>query len=707
MSIGASIKPNLLAIVPPYAIWGPPAGAAALLAYLKAAGCHDFSFLDLRLFAPDVTKPTYREIGPFGESFVLDVPDLPLVLAVLEQFRLGGDLLDLPDAIVEPFCQERGLNSLHLRSYLARMGHLVTSVFDRIPELHFVGFSVWTSNYLTTLLAAACLKRRKDAPFIVAGGPQVSQSSTAAQLGLRAGLFDAVVVGEGEQALLDLYAGFSSTRRKVAAQVGGTLAIDPDDGAFVHKPRGLLKLQELPLPDFDEMHLPAYSLGGKRVVSYQLSRGCTDKCSFCSEWVLWERFRLTQMDRAVADVRELQRRWGAERIWFTDSLLNGSPNHLRTFAQGLIDKDVRIDWSGYMRAQTDAETAQLLRRSGCMWVFVGVESLDDETLRRMNKRRTEQQNLDAVQAFLDAGIQVKVGLIPGFPGDTPKSFLRTAARLHRMMANHRLLGVSHEAFTVLPGQPIYDDLDAFGLTPIPWSDEVLGIAPALSDIAARSRCRVEGANQGIDRLGEYAVSLSLTGPAQPFDGDADHLREKITAYDLATTALGDDVWLVRTVSSLGHTVGLLLTTGEQRDLLSCYVEGVRPVPVCDAPEPGAAIRRLLASHAVGIPPEAPPVAAARYRSLPPLAEGASLAIGPHTIARRIGSLLWLANLATGNFHAIGIEDIVAAAILCGAELPMLPTAVDLTERGLLVYATLPAAAPAAAPRDRRPASPSA
>ena len=69
--------------------------------------------------------------------------------------------------------------------------------------------------------------------------------------------------------------------------------------------------------------------------TYQLSRGCTDKCSFCSEWVFWRHFRLSKMDKAVVEVAELQRRWGIERIWFTDSLLNGQMNRLRDFATGI------------------------------------------------------------------------------------------------------------------------------------------------------------------------------------------------------------------------------------------------------------------------------------------------------------------------------------------------------------------------------------
>jgi len=81
-------KPNLLCIVPPYPITVPPASPAALLGYFKAKGCNDFEFLDLRLWVPQSYAITYSPMGVFGESFIIDVPDLPLVLSLLNRFTV-------------------------------------------------------------------------------------------------------------------------------------------------------------------------------------------------------------------------------------------------------------------------------------------------------------------------------------------------------------------------------------------------------------------------------------------------------------------------------------------------------------------------------------------------------------------------------------------------------------------------------------------
>src|SRR6516162_8117422 len=106
----------LICICPPYPMVTPPAGAAALLGYLKAHGIEDFGFLDLRIGTPACYEATYSATGVFGESFVMDIPDLPLVLqllaADLKPYRIetGG--------LIERYCLERGISANYLGSYL-------------------------------------------------------------------------------------------------------------------------------------------------------------------------------------------------------------------------------------------------------------------------------------------------------------------------------------------------------------------------------------------------------------------------------------------------------------------------------------------------------------------------------------------------------------------------------------------------------------
>src|SRR5215467_6096866 len=226
----------------------PLAAAGALLGYLKAHGINDFGFLDLRLGTPTCYEATYSATGVFGESYVMDVPDLPLVLQLLAATDSNRPYQIAIDGLIERYCLERGISANYLGSYLNALNRYYEVAFEQYADVDFIGFSVWTSNLLPTLLAAHQLKLRARAPFIVGGGPQLTESPASAALALRSGLFDAVVQGEGEEPLRALYAAFCENGRRRVEGVAGTRYVDSRSGELVAMPMPLLNLSALPFP---------------------------------------------------------------------------------------------------------------------------------------------------------------------------------------------------------------------------------------------------------------------------------------------------------------------------------------------------------------------------------------------------------------------------------------------------------------------------
>lgn len=564
-------KPNLLCIAPPpFSPTAPPAGAAYLLGYLKAQGCYDFDFLDLRLGVPDSYSPTYTYTGAFADAFVFDIPDLPLVLQLIQSFNDGEPLMPQHTALLERYCLERGLSLRYLHNYLCSLNRYFAHVFEQIPNIRFIGFSVWTTNYLSTLVAAAHLKRRRDPPFIIAGGPQVSSSQSSAELGLRSGLFDVVAVGEGEQTLLDVYNAFLRDGR-VGEGIPGTLC-RTTSGAFSRSHRPLMPLTSLPTPSFAEMHVAAYQTEDKhRTLPLQFSRGCTDKCEFCSEWQFWERFRPDTAEHTVEQIERVKRDYGATFIIFMDSLLNGIPKRLVEFCELLLSRSVDIRWASFMRAQMDAKTAALLARAGCHDVFVGVESFSDETLALMRKRRTSADNIQAVEAFLAAGIDVTAGFVPGFPGDSRDRFVASALVLRDIQERYRgRFEIHDEAFVVQPGAPIFSKLADMGLTGRRWAEDYLDIAPSYRDITSRILCTVEGESQGLERVGRLSILRNITADSQ---GNSGFAFTRAEAELLSTTQFSFNHvyggWcLASRKSELGHVYSLIVTAEEQKELES-------------------------------------------------------------------------------------------------------------------------------------------
>ena len=549
------MKRALLCVCPPFPMISPPAGAAALLGYLKAHGVADFGFLDLRLGTPSCYEATYSATGVFGESFVMDVPDLPLVLQLLAAADSNRPYQIAIDGLIERYCLERGISANYLGSYLNALNRYYEVAFEHYTECDFIGFSVWTSNLLATLLAAHHLKRRTHPPFIVAGGPQLTESPASASLALRSGLFDAVAQGEGEETLRELYTAFCENGRNRVQGVEGTQYVDSQSGELVTVPRPLLKMDTLPVPCFDEMAIDEYQIDDDRTLPFQLSRGCTDKCTFCSEWVFWQRFRPGAPNDTAAGVEHLRSRYGATYIAFTDSLLNGSSGRLQAFAEQLLSQETNIRWGGFMRADMDESLARLLHRAGCREVFVGVESFDDSTLAAMNKRRSEADNQYAVRAFLNAGIFVVAGLIPGFPGDSRQAFLHSVAQVRALQSEFPgRLRVNTEVFRVSPGLPLFRNLEGLGLMPQRWAEDYLNIAPRYLDITSNIYCSVEGSNQGMERIGRERIAFMIRTDdpvrTDKFDYDEDeHLaihefesRHIFGGWHLACTKL-ESAWI--------------------------------------------------------------------------------------------------------------------------------------------------------------------
>jgi hypothetical protein len=147
-----------------------------------------------------------------------------------------------------------------------------------------------------------------------------------------------------------------------------------------------------------------------------------------------------------------------------------------------------------------------------------VESLADETLARMNKGLDAHRSYAALEALLRAGVEVQVGVIPGFPGDTRAGLMGTVGRLLELQERFPgLVTLNVEPFVVSPGQPVFGELRERGLRATGWDEATLGLVPELRDLAERVPCAVEGANQGFERLGQLrtltAVAVNAPSPS--------------------------------------------------------------------------------------------------------------------------------------------------------------------------------------------------
>lgn len=190
-------------------------------------------------------------------------------------------------------------------------------------------------------------------------------------------------------------------------------------------------LEQLPSPGFAYDLLPdrderIYATNftrmlGTRPQVYICTQSCRARCSFCSTYLIHGRTVARPAALVAADVDYLVNELGTDSLEFHDDDLMQHPE-LDALLEVMAGSG--IPWFCYARVdQLDQRIAERLAEAGCRRVFLGVESMHQETLDYYNKATTTEQNRRAVSSLDQAGIGVIAGFIIGAPQDTYDTIL--------------------------------------------------------------------------------------------------------------------------------------------------------------------------------------------------------------------------------------------------------------------------------------------
>jgi len=297
-----------------------------------------------------------------------------------------------------------------LDMFFQRLREYVINLLER--EKHQVlGLSAYTVTLPASLFAFQLAKEIDPTIKTVMGGGifsgELDMNSPNFQYFLeRTPYIDAIIVGEGESLFLDYLQGKLPSDRKVY-----TLA---DVG---HQ---TLAMSEVLLPDYSDMDVRFYTT----LASYT-SRSCPFNCSFCSEKVLWGKYR-KKTGRQIADeLVQLSGKYKGQLFLMADSLLNPVVDDL---SKTLIDEKLSLYWDGYLRADAavcNRDNTFQWRQGGFYRARLGLESGSPQILEAMGKKITPTQIKQAVSALAYTGIKTTTYWVIGHPGETEKDFQAT------------------------------------------------------------------------------------------------------------------------------------------------------------------------------------------------------------------------------------------------------------------------------------------
>ena len=220
------------------------------------------------------------------------------------------------------------------------------------------------------------------------------------------GSIDCVLRGEGEAGfplLLDAI----EARSDLAAVPGVVTAggEGPPPG-FVHSLDDLLPARDL------LRHRRKYFLGVlDPCASIEFSRGCPWDCSFCSAWTFYGRsYRLVTPERVIEDLRAIRE----PGIFIVDDVAFIHERHGMELGEAIARSGIKKRY--YLETRGDVllrnkEVFRFWKELGVAYIFLGLEALDEDGLKKYRKRVPLSRNFEALEFARSLGLHIAINLI--------------------------------------------------------------------------------------------------------------------------------------------------------------------------------------------------------------------------------------------------------------------------------------------------------
>jgi len=274
--------------------------------------------------------------------------------------------------------------------------------------------------------------------YVVAGGSYASLCPEYYQT-----LADTVIAGEAEYIWKKFCADF-----------------DKGSPGKLYKECEEVSLEDSPTPRFDLLKLDKY-----QAVSLQFSRGCPYRCEFCDIIVMFGRKpRVKSFEQVGRELDEL-RKLNITNVFFVDDNLIGNKPVAKKLMAYLRDYQKEHGYKflfgteASLNLAQDDELLDLFAQANFGWVFIGIESPDEESLKETLKfQNTRADILGSIRHVYSYGIEVLAGFIIGFDNDT----VRTFDLQYNFIQNSGIQAAMIGLLTAVPKTPLYERLEKDG-----------------------------------------------------------------------------------------------------------------------------------------------------------------------------------------------------------------------------------------------------
>ena len=404
-----------------------------------------------------LVRPPAVEAFRFATTSIALPLGLAYIAAALEE---SGRTVRVIDAVGE---QPEG-RSGYFRGYL--VGLPLEQIVERLPAgCSFVGITVvFTHEWPAVVRLIDLMRRAHPDLFIVLGGEHVT---SLPEFCLKTSKADALVLGEGEETIVELATALEqgSSLHEVAG-----VAFRDEQKLCINQRRPRHKeVDDIARPAWDHFNVEVYHehrlVGGMYSASVTIpmlaTRGCPYQCTYCSAPNMWTPKWIPRDPVQVVDEIEYYiETYGARNFPFQDLTAIVKKDWIVQFCQELIRRELEITWqlpTGTRSEAIDAEVAGLLKQTGMVSVSYAPESGSVATRRFIKKQMKTDDLMRSIQAADEAGLNVMIFLVIGFPHDEPEHLRENFPFIDRL-AKAGVTDCGVGFYMALPGTELFHSL---------------------------------------------------------------------------------------------------------------------------------------------------------------------------------------------------------------------------------------------------------
>ena len=323
--------------------------------------------------------------------------------------------------------------------------------YKRVIEFNpdFIIAETHTPSYNNDIKIAKELKKRLKSKIIFCGPHATALPKEVIKE--NKGFVDYVIVGEYEFLLKDILD--SKTKEKIV------------------EIKDVVNINDIPWPARHLFNMKLYNeVICRNYPNVQImgSRGCPFSCSYCNIHLMngCRVQRTRNPENIIEEMKYCIERYNPKEIYFDDDNIDANAKWLEELIDLKIKENLKIPFSCMGHVNINPKLLEKMKKAGLQAIKFGIESTNNEVLRRLKKGITKDMAIKTIQKCKELGIKTHLTYCIGLPGDTEETVKETI-EFARNYGDHYQVSIA----APFPGTPLFEEAKKEGwLNFRSWND---------------------------------------------------------------------------------------------------------------------------------------------------------------------------------------------------------------------------------------------